>query len=188
MVTDAAVTLWVYVWVRIGMFVHDLVARLSAAGETMENAGRRFASVVSGAGEEVVDVPLVGEQLRRPFDTVEAAGRTLQDAGRFQQDAVLTLALWLGILLAVVPIIVVLQRWLPGRASWIREAGAAARVRAEVGGSYLFALRAAAVRPLHEVRRADPDPGGSLAAGSYGRLAEFELRSMGLRPPESERT
>ena len=140
--SDVAVGIWIVVWIRIGIWIHDLVAELAGPGETVENAGSGFAENLASIRDRVGDVPLVGDQLRAPFDAAARAGRTLEQAGAAQQDVIHTLALWLGILLAVIPIGYVLLRQVPKRVRWIREASAASKLRIDAADLHLFALRA----------------------------------------------
>lgn len=177
---DLAVLLWIALWARLGIWIHELVDRLAGAGESVEDAGSRFRSALQSAGSEVGGLPGVGDYLRAPFDAAAGAGRTLERAGAAQQDAVHTLALWLGILIAVIPIGYVLLRWAPWRTRWIREASAAARLRIDAEDLHLFALRAIATRPLYELQRVAPDPAAALAAGDYEGLASLELGALGL--------
>lgn len=127
---DAAVALWILLWIRICTWIHELVDRLAGAGTSVEGA---------------------------------------------------TLALWLGILLAVIPIGYVLLRYAPWRGRWIREASAASRLRIDSEDLHLFALRAVATRPLYELQRVTPDPAAALARGDYESLASLELGALGLK-------
>ena len=179
---DAAVLAWAALWVWVGRKVYDLVEALRGPGETIEAAGAGFAGGVADVGEDVEGVPVVGGALRAAFESIGGAGEALRDAGVRHQEVIHDLALWLGILLAVIPIGYVLLRYLPERLRWIREASAAARLRIDAEDLQLFALRAVANRPLYELRRASPDPAGDLAAGRYESLAAIELGSLGLRP------
>lgn len=178
---DAAFLLWVAIWTRIGMRVYELVDALRAPGRTIQSAGSDFSGALDRVAEDVEGVPLVGDLLRAPFEAVSSGGQALQDAGRAQQELVHTLALYLGVLLAVIPILYVLFKYVPDRVRWVREATAAHRIRFDADDLHLFALRAIANRPLHELRSATPDPGGDLAAGNYRALADLELRALGLR-------
>lgn len=81
---------------------------------------------------------------------------------------------------------VALFRYLPGRVRWIRQATAARGLVAASSDLHLFALRAVASRPLAELRRVEPDPMAAMASGDFVRLAELELRAMGLRTGERE--
>ena len=187
LVSDAAVVVWVVLWIEVGLHVHDLVTALAAPGRAVENAGLSFARSVESTGGEIDDLPVVGDALRAPFDAIAGAGRTLESAGHDQQQLVLSLALWLGVLFAIIPIAFVLYRYLPERYRWTREASAAHHLRVDAQDLELFALRAAATRPLHELRRASPDPAGDLASRRFDRLAALELEAMGLKLSEPGR-
>jgi hypothetical protein len=178
---DVAVLLWVVIWVRIGMIFHDLFAKLTAPGRLVETAGERLASTMTDIAGEIGDLPLVGDAMEEPFQAASTAGGELAGAGQTQQEVVLTIALWLGILLALIPILFVLYKYLPERFRWIRDASAASRLRIDAEDLHLFALRAVATKPLYELRRAHPDPAGALARGEYAPLAALELGQLGLR-------
>ena len=178
---DAAFLLWVAIWTRIGMRVYELVDGLRATGRTIQEAGSDFSGALDRVAEDVEGVPLVGDLLRAPFEAVSSGGQALEAAGRTQQELVHTLALYFGILLALIPITYVLFKYLPDRVRWVREATAAHRIRLDADDLHLFAFRAIANRPLYELRRATPDSGGLLAAGDYRALADLELNALGLR-------
>jgi hypothetical protein len=184
---DALVLVWVVAWTWVGVRVYDLVDSLRGPGRAVEEAGGDFAGSLERVGEGVEEVPLVGDALQAPFEAVASGGRALANAGRTQQDLVHTLALYLGIALAVIPIVYLLLKYLPDRMRWVREATAADRIRVDADDLHLFALRAVATRPLHELRRATPDPAGALAAGDYEALATVELSALGLKPEHGRR-
>jgi hypothetical protein len=94
-----------------------------------------------------------------------------------------SLSFWLALLLAAIPIVWLVVRYLPGRLRWAREATAASRVRAQPGAPQLLALRAMANRPLPKLRRAEPDPAAAYARGDYAALAALELAELGLHRP-----
>jgi hypothetical protein len=179
-VMDVVLVGWVVVWIRIGMRVHDLVEALGAPGERLEDAGGRIAGSVSRLGGRADDLPIVGRRLGDAFGSVASGGRALERAGVAQQDAVHTLALWLGVLLAVIPIIWALARYLPGRVRWVREATAAARLRTSAADLRLFALRALVTVPLSDLHKVSADPAADYDAGRFRELAAVELASMGL--------
>ena len=178
--SDVAVAVWIFVWIRIGFWMHDLVAKLAGPGKTVQDAGNGFARNLESIGDRVGDIPLVGDRLTAPFDAAAGAGRTLEQAGATQQDVIHTLALWLGVLLAVIPIGYVLLRQVPKRVRWIREASAASRLRIDAEDLQLFAIRAVSTRPLYELRRACDDPAKALVSGDYLPLAGIELGALGL--------
>ena len=181
LVGDLAVLAWMAAWVAAGVALYRLVEKLAVPGERVEQAGGSFAGDIAEIQQKVGRLPVVGDELQDPFGRLAGVGRTLAAAGVTQQEVVHQLALWLGVVVAVVPIVALLLVWLPRRVSWAREAGAASRLRMDGADLELFAIRAVANRPLRELRRVSADPAGDLRAGEYQALADLELRALGLR-------
>ena len=184
---DLAVVAWTAAWVWAGVTLYRLVEKLAVPGARLEQAGGGFAGDVAEIQQKVGRIPVVGGELQGPFGRLAGVGQTLADAGATQQQVVHQLALWLGVLVAAVPIVALLLAWLPRRVAWAREAGAAGRLRLAGADIELFALRAVANRPLRQLHRVTPDPAGALRAGEYEALADLELRALGLRarPPKA---
>lgn len=180
---DLAVLAWTAAWVAAGLALYRLVERLAVPGARVEQAGTSFAGDVAEIQQKVGRLPVVGGQLQDPFGRLAGVGRTLAEAGVTQQEVVRQLALWLGVVVAAVPVIALLLVWLPRRVTWVREAGAASRLRLDGADLELFAIRAVANRPLRELHRVSPDPAGDLRAGNFQALADLELRALGLRAP-----
>jgi hypothetical protein len=180
---DLAVVAWTAAWVAAGLALYRLVEKLAVPGARVEQAGSNFAGDVAEIQQKVGRVPVVGGQLQDPFGRLAGVGRTLAEAGVAQQEVVRQLALWLGVVVAAVPVIALLLAWLPRRVTWMREAGAASRLRLDGADLELFAIRAVANRPLRELHRVSPDPAGDLRAGEFQALADLELRALGLRAP-----
>lgn len=183
---DAIAAIWTIAWVRAGMAMHDLVAELTAPGEAIERAGGGFAGNLAEVSDTIGRLPVVGDALRAPFSTAADAGRLLESAGQSQQEVVMTLALWLGVIVATFPILLAVALWLPRRIRWIRDASAAADLRGSADGLTLFAHRAIANRSLRQLRSAAPAPGHALASGDHAPLAALELRSLGLAVDDPE--
>ena len=181
LVLDAAVALWVLLWLRIGRAVHSAVDRLGAPGRELEEAGTGLADGLSSAASRADDLPVLGRGLSGPLDGAASAGEALARAGTAQQDAVGTLALVLAVLLAGIPVGWAVQRWLPRRLAFRRDRAAAELLHDDVE---LWALRAALERPLHEIAALGPDPVGRWRRGEPGAaeaLAALQRRAQGLR-------
>ncbi|WP_412742540.1 hypothetical protein [Krasilnikovia sp. MM14-A1004] len=184
-VTDLLVAAWVYAWIRAGFWVHSTVEKLGVPGAKLEGAGISIADNLADVGGKVGRVPVVGDQLTRPFSGAADAARTLADAGRQQQELVGTLATVLAFAVVALPLALVLLGWLPLRLRWMRRAGLASRVRQQPAGRDLLALRALAGQPLDRLVRLGPDIAQSWRDGdaeAVDALAALELRSLGLRP------
>jgi hypothetical protein len=185
LLTDIFIVIWVYAWVRIGIWVHDIVLKLGVPGRTLESAGTGIAGNLADAGGKVGRVPLVGDQLTKPFTGAADAARSLADAGRQQQEIVGNIALVVALAVVALPLALVLFLWLPLRLRWMRRAGVASAVRDEPAGRDLLALRALASRPLNQLTKLGPDIAQSWRNGdaaAVDALAALELRDLGLRP------
>lgn len=180
---DLAILGWCVVWLLVGRAVHGLVEQLAGPGRILEGAGRDLSSSMREASSVVGDVPVAGDALQAPFDLAGGVGTSIQNAGLAQQDAVSTLAWWLAIVLAAIPISWALWRWLPARLRWMREATAA---QAMIDDVELFAVRALAHRSLRELATLGPAPAAAWKAGdpeATAALARLELAALGLRLP-----
>jgi hypothetical protein len=188
--TDITVLIWVYAWIRAGVWLHGTVLKLGVPGQKLESAGSGIADNLADAGGKVGRVPLVGDQLTKPFTGAANAARSLADAGREQQEIIGNLALALTLLALALPLALVLFVWLPLRLRWMRRAGVASAVRDEPAGRDLLALRALATRPLNQLAALGPDIAESWRAGdasAVDALAALELRDLGLRPAARRR-
>ena len=178
---DAATAVWIFLWVRVGLRIFELIDRLQAPGRSLEGAGDALADRAGRLGEGVADVPVIGRALRAPFRAISDGGVLLQEAGVAQQSAVHTLAIWLAVAIAGLPILLALAAYVPSRVRWLRDASAVARLRAGDPDLALFALRALTNQPVAALAGVSPDPVGEYRRGEYAALAGLELRSLGLR-------
>ena len=183
LLTDIVVVIWTYLWIRAGFWVHDMVEKLAVPGQRLQTAGGGIADNLADAGGKVNRVPLVGDQLVKPFNGAASAARAIAEAGRQQQQVVHQMSVVLAIVAVAVPLALVVVLWLPLRLRWMRRAGVASVVRAEPAGRDLLALRALASRPLNELTRLGPDIAQSWRNGdaeAVDALAALELKQLGL--------
>jgi hypothetical protein len=186
MLGDVLLVLWVAVWVRLALVVRDATLTLAVPGREISQAGGGLAEKLRDAGATVGGVPLVGDEVRVPFDGAGAAADKLAAAGDAQVAAVTDLAFWLGLTVGAIPILIALAGYLPLRWRFVREATAGQRFVDAAVDLDLFALRAMARQPMHRLARISDDPAGSWRRGDPGvvrALAELELRDAGLAPP-----
>jgi hypothetical protein len=167
-------------------WVHTQVDRLSGPAKTLGDAGDGFERSLGDAGHQVGRLPGVGDDLAKPFDAAAGAGRQVSDAGQAFGNDIGKLAVTLGLLAAVVPVLIVLW-WVARRMRWIREATAARRLVRGGADASLFALRALLNQPLPAIagvaRRLDIDPGEAWRRGdpeALAALAKLELNRLGL--------
>ena len=180
---DLTLLAWCIAWILIARFLHGLISDLAGPGRLLEDAGSGLTSSMNEVSAAVGDVPVAGDALQAPFDLVGGVGDGLREAGQTQQDVVTTLAFWLALVIAVLPIGWALLRRLPARVRWMREAAAAQRMIDDVE---LFALRALNNRSLSELASVGPAPAAALRSGDNTimlALARLELGALGIRPP-----
>jgi hypothetical protein len=185
LLTDIFIVIWVYLWIRAALWTHEMVLKLGVPGEKMQSSGTSLADNLADAGSKVGRVPLVGDQLTKPFNGAADAARSLADAGRQQQEIVGNVALIVALTVVALPLTLVLFGWLPLRLRWMRRAGVASRVREQPAGKDLLALRALAGRPLNQLTKLGPDIAQSWRNGdaaAVDALAALELSGLGLKP------
>ena len=178
---DLLTAVWILLWIRVGVRIYELVNGLQAAGRSLEGAGDALADRAGSLGEGAADVPVIGRVLRAPFRAIGDGGVLLQEAGVAQQSAVQTLAMWLALVVAGLPVLLAVIAYLPPRLRWMREASAVARLRAANPDLALFALRALTNQPIAALAAVSSDPVGAYRRGDYVALASLELRALGLR-------
>ena len=188
LLTDLLVVIWVYAWIRAGLWINDMVEKLGVPGQKLQEAGTGIAGNLGDIGGKVGRVPLVGDELTAPFNSAAGAANSIAEAGRQQQEVVGNLALTMALLIIAVPLALVLFLWLPKRLRWMRRAAVAAQVREQPAGQDLLALRALAGRPLNELAALGPDIAQSWRNGDAAAvraLAALELKDLGLKPAKA---
>lgn len=183
---DVLLLVWVGVWVTLALTVRDATLTLARPGEQVAQAGTGLADRLREAGAAVGGVPLIGDDVRTPFDEAGGAAEQLAQAGNAHVEAVTDLAFWLSIAVGAIPVLIALAVYLPMRWRFIRHATAGRRFVDSSDYVDLFALRAMSRQPLHRLARISDDPVAAWRQGDPAvlrALAELELRDAGLRSP-----
>lgn len=186
---DLMLVAWVYLWVKTALVVRDATLLLGEPGEELSDAGTGMAEQLRSAGGAVGDLPLVGDEVRAPFDGAGGAADRIAAAGDAQVAAVEELAFWLSLAIGAIPVLIALAGYLPLRWRFVRQATAGRRFVDSSDDLDLFALRAMARQPLHRLSRISDDPAGAWRAGDRDvvrELAALELRDSGLAVPARE--
>jgi hypothetical protein len=153
----------------------------------VEDLGRSVSGNMNSAADAAGHVPVVGDELAKPFGSLSDAGSAVSGAGRSAQDAVGTLATVLAVVLVVLTVGWLLLKWLPWRLRYAREAGAAQRLLAGTPDLEVLAARALATAPLSRLAALPDGTGGAWRAGDQAALralAALELGRLGLRLPD----
>ena len=185
-VGDVLLLLWLVAWVWIGVQVHDGTMALAGPGRQTQSSATDLADSLAGAGDSLRGLPVVGDAAAQPLDGASSASRSIAGAAGDEVEAVGRLALWLGLSIAAIPILVVMAFYVPVRWRFVRRATAGARFVDAAADLDLFALRALARQPLHVLARVSDDPAGAWRDRDPDvvlALGRLELREAGLRVP-----
>lgn len=183
---DAAIVLLLVLFAWLGLKVHDSVSDLNSLSRGITQAGSTTQDTLRRAGKAVGGVPVIGGQLS---DSLQGAGReaggTAASLGRESRQRIDSLANLLGVLTWLIPSLLVLVAFLPGRVRHVLRLSAGARML-EAGAisperRKLIAQRAAFGLPYGTLLRHSRDPLGDLEAGRYDGLVAAELEAAGLR-------
>jgi hypothetical protein len=186
LIADVLGLVWCILAVLAGKAVYDLIDMLAGPGRLLEDAGDGMADNLSGAGDNLSDIPLIGGAVSAPFEGAAGAAANVAGAGRTVQDVVGTVATLAGVSTAGFLILLAVLFWILPRLVWIRRAEAARMVLSDPDGVELLALRALATRKLSRLARIGD---GLLPAWRRGdpeivhALAELEMGRLGIRMP-----
>jgi len=191
----------------LGRRIHDVVrlrrvkiiALDPGAGQRRGRAGIRGEDVArrrryAGPREQLDHAVAIGvaDRIRGVDDDGTGPGRLLEAIedlaalGQQGEDKVHELALFLGLLVFLVPTILVLLIMLPSRIRQIRQLGAANAALVDTHDPErrrLLAMRAAFGLSYLTLLGYTRDPIGDLAAGRYDRLVDAALDDVGIRRP-----
>ena len=104
---DVLVLLWTVAWLVLGITVGTFVERLGAVGESVEGAGQAIHRAGDAVGR-LSEVPLVGEGFGAVANEIRTIGNETVQNGRSVEQDIDTLALLIGVGLAVGPTLPVL--------------------------------------------------------------------------------
>lgn len=185
-VGDLLLLAWIALWIWVGNIVHDSTTSLATPGLQIDASATGLSDALDDAGNKLEGVPVVGDEVAKPFNAARDAADGIADAGRGTAEAVQELADWLGLSIAAIPILVWSAYYIPARYRFARQATAGQRFIDANADLDLFALRALAAQPMHVLGRISDDPAGQWRAKDpqiIRALGELELKEHGLRPP-----
>lgn len=185
-VGDLCLVGWVVLWGLVGRGLQHAVAGLASPARASARTAQSMADQMDQAREKVSGVPMAGQELAQPFDSLSGGLHSLVEQANHQAASIVTLSYWAGALCFVVPNLLAILWWVPRRIRFHRQAAATRRLIDADEDLQLFALRAMANVPMPELARITDDPVGQWRAGNgdvIRRLAELEFHRLGLEAP-----
>lgn len=182
---DALVVFWSVFCLVLGGWVGYELWQLGRLGSSLAEAGRGL-DAAGRALQELRGIPLVGEAPGAIGDEVRATAQDAVVRGQSAAQSTRRLAVLLGLVIAIVPLVPVLWWYLPPRLARSRETAQVRRMLAEqdpreVDG-YL-AERALRRLPYDRLRSATESPWTDYAEGRHRALADVELSRLGISRP-----
>ena len=183
---DRLAVFWVALWLLVGAAaavtiwqIADIGDTISSSGDSLQTAGK----AISG----FAGVPLIGDDAAKLGSQVTTTSADVSSSGQDVKSQLRRLAVLLGVVITLMPILPILGLYVPDRLARRRELGeidAALRReedRAQVDG--LLAQRALEYLSFADLAAVSPDPRADIARGETRGLADAELRRLGLVRP-----
>lgn len=186
---DVAAVVTVIVFAALGAVAGVELARLSTLSASLLDAAAALDQVARTL-DALGQVPVVGSSLDPLAEDVRRTATSTQASGVQTAAALRTLAIVIGVAIAVIPLPPLLGVYLPLRGARAREVRGLRRLLAagrpvdEMLVAHL-AHGAVARLPYAQLRRVSGDPWADLNAGRHQRLAAAELRRLGVSPPSA---
>lgn len=184
--SDLFVLVWAVAWWKVSHWLGGMVDRLAVPAQRTGDAAQQMSDEMGAARERLDGVAVVGDQLAEPFGRLSDGLGQITAQSQQQVELVHQLAAGTTLVTFLVPVLTLVAWWLPRRLRFIRQATAARRFIDADADLQLFALRAMANLPMHELARITDDPVGAWRSGDQEvvhRMAALELRRTGLDMP-----
>lgn len=188
---DAVVLLWTIGWAYLGFLLFQTILGLEGIADGIGNTGKTFNGWIASFRHAVPGgIPLLTQFLLNTADELKRfSGDPLVTAGHQIHDTIYHVAVTMGLLVAIPPMLLVLLPYAGWRWRDMRETGAAlafVRIAAMTGRAEqaraVLAYRAVSTLSFRQLMSASADPVGDLAQHRYDRLADAMLKRAGLNP------
>jgi len=190
MAADLLLVGWVAACVLVGRLVNQLVLKLDVLAQGIISAGRTFNNWLISLQQAIPSgVPYVSDSLKHQLELLrQHSGEPVITAGQAGSNAIHTLGLILGIVVAAIPIALFLLVYVPRRLRLIYDMqGIHVTVRRALQRPQLtaqtmefLATRALFTQPYHRLLRYSANPVEDWHARRYESLAKAELERHGL--------
>jgi hypothetical protein len=164
MLADLLMLAWIYLCVKAGLWVNNLVLQLDALAQGVINAGKTFDSWIASFNQGIPNgVPYLSDFLHRTAEALKVhSGDSLISAGQTGSRGIHLLALILAIMVTAIPLIFAVMIYAPRRARLIYD----------MRGVHVT-LRRALARPELELQMLEILAGRAIYTLPYNRLLEY---------------
>jgi hypothetical protein len=182
-ILDAALVVWVGVWIWMGVAIGHEVSNLTTLSDTVVTAGQAVRDT-GQALKALEGIPFVGDRIAAVERQIAEAGNSAVASGEQSRGNIEDLAFLLAFAIAVIPSVPVLVLYVPFRVSRLLDVRtirrAARRSASDPAFEEFLARRAAENLPYHRLREISPNPWRDVEEGRFRPLARAELARLGL--------
>jgi hypothetical protein len=180
---DMGVLAWAVVWLALAFVTAQEVRSLRQLSTTLVRSSDVLADTADVLAS-IEDVPVLGSRVAEVQGSVRDAAESTRESGLGTRDNIEDLALLLGVLIFLVPLLPVLFLYLPLRLSWRREVATIAAGAASSGDDPAFkdflARRAVNNVGFERLEELGIRPWDALPAERRDELAREELARLGI--------
>ncbi len=184
---DVGMLLWLLLCLYAGTLVHDAVMRLATFGHAAINTGHEARITIAQVQQLLASLPLgLGPTLRDSLTPLYRLPAAVISSGQSEVASVSHLAMLLGVLVAVIPLLAGLLLYLPWRVRKTRGLRDLQRLLERSGNDpagavmQVLAARALYALPYADLLRYSPNPVAEWQAGEYQNLARAALAAEGI--------
>jgi len=186
-VSDAGLILWCVLWGYLASKARAFVLLFGVPASNAQDGVHNLSQSLDQASQSVESTPLIGDFLSSLLSTIEQGvsgfGLSLEQFVRLIGVASIVVAT----IIVAIPVAYYLWKWLPWRWTFVREATAGKKLLPADDCAELFALRAIANAPMHDLVKITADPMGAWKRKDeriIRQLANLELNRDGLVLPK----
>ena len=189
--SDVSLVLWCVLWGFLASKVRQLVLLFAVPAQNAQGSASSLATSMDSAASSMDGVPVLGTVLSPPLNAFSSGLGSLVVALQQYVRFVDVSSIVVATIVAVVPIVYYLWKWLPWRFSFVREATAGKKLLPADASAEMFALRAIVHAPMRDLARITNDPMGAWKRGDEDvirKLADLELHRDGLKLPKKDQS
>jgi len=190
MLADLLMLAWIYLCVKAGLWVNNLVLQLDALAQGVINTGKTFDSWIASFNQGIPNgVPYLSDFLHKTAEALKIhSGDSLISAGKTGSHGIHLLALILAVMVTAIPLVFALLVYFPRRVRLIYDMRGVhvtlrrALARPELGPRMLEILagRAIYTMPYNRLLEYSTNPAEDWYLRRFEPLARAELERHGL--------
>ena len=187
--SDIGLLVWTALWIFLAVKVRDLVRLIGVPAEKARDGAQSMSRSLYDAASSVHGVPVLGDVLTPSLNSFGTGLTAMALTAQQFVSFVNTTAIVLATLVFAIAFGIYLWKWVPWRFEFVREATAGRKLLPADAAERLFALRAMANAPMHDLVKITRDPMGAWQRGDVEvirKLADLELARDGLRLPRQK--